>query len=296
MNLMLWCLIGFAACVDESNSQTFYAHAQIVFQEPISQMSERELTDALETLRERTTRLQRELNSTNGYFNEGSDSKVESNTLTGEGSSSRTAPAKAPSSKLSEIKENIKLLKKIFAEKERRALEEVQRLKKTNQKKGWTLPKEGQPMSPNMNQGSDSKTEMTDEEYQDVRIPKRAVEGIVDPFELGNSLFMAGNVEEALKFYDLVSKQNMTPFQKRWLELMLACCYRTQGKYAEAQASLRIVANDRDGVNASKTARSLQKYINSKMKIDAVSEQVNSQADAVMEKANNLLKEFEDAK
>ncbi|MEM9411911.1 MAG: tetratricopeptide repeat protein, partial [Planctomycetota bacterium] len=194
-----------------------------------------------------------------------------------------------------EIVENIRLLKQIFAEKEKRRLVEMARLKR-QQKTEMVLPINGQKNTPSPNQGSGVKQNIPDPmlDNNDVRIPRQVVKGIVDPFELGNSLFMAGNIDEAIKFYQLVPVQEISAFERRWLELMLASCYRVQGKYSEAEASYRVVAGDGGGVNTSMTAKSWLSYISSKKNIDTVSEQFTSKANAVLEQGNLVLKEFED--
>ncbi len=75
----------------------------------------------------------------------------------------------------------------------------------------------------------------------------QVIGGPVDSFELGNSLFLTGNYEAAIKSYKDQLSKSTAPNDKDWISCLIGCCYRMQDKSKEAETIFRTVANSKQG-------------------------------------------------
>lgn len=90
------------------------------------------------------------------------------------------------------------------------------------------------------NSATDPATELTS-------IPRPEASGTpitakpINSFELGNSLFLTGNLVASRKSYQARLKDAQTPEEDAWLRCLIGCCYRLEGDLANAELMYREV-------------------------------------------------------
>ncbi len=262
--------------------------ARVVYIQDVSRLSNEELSDALKKLRAQTKKLETEITQDRGPtgstepLGSGSRSKVPA-------IDSNTSSDQSIAEKVKDIESNIKVLQQLYAEKNRRKLADAKQQAASmiaEQNKNQSLipdpSKDPQNFSQFAGSGNDSANSMNS---NTVALPKKVVSTIVDPFELGNSLFLSGNTEQAIKFYQLVAEDQLSDHDRHWLYLMRACCERANGNIEEAETIYRSVANVKNGKRAAGAAKGWLKYIASRKQIDALVEEYGNKADVVLKQA-----------
>lgn len=71
----------------------------------------------------------------------------------------------------------------------------------------------------------------------------RVVPSTVDHFRLGETLYQTGNYEAALKAFQAIEPETLTPSDRSWLDLFVGVCSRKIGDSEKSYALLRDVAN-----------------------------------------------------
>jgi tetratricopeptide (TPR) repeat protein len=287
----LWiaCVVLCAASAPDDTSEVQPAIAKLVFLQDLADVPNGDLTQALDELRQRTRELREEM-----QLPEVSETNSDGHPRL---PTSFIGPDEA---KISEIRRNIELLKKIYAEKQRRKMEQEQ--KQQSQRDAainnpspssaaeLIAASEGQPVF----EGSSSKSESPNDASFANQIPRKVFPRVVDPFELGNSLFMAGNIEQAVKFYQMVPADQISAFDKNWLELMKACCTRSQGRFDEAETAYRELARDKSGLRASEAAKEWLLYVNSRKRLAGLMDEYGKKADTVLKATEKFLEASKD--
>lgn len=106
----------------------------------------------------------------------------------------------------------------------------------------------------------------------------------VNPLELGNSLFMTGNFNSAIKSYQRVLDNSKDRSERAWLRLMIACSQRLLGDLDQAESLFREVTNQRDaGQFASAHARWNLKLIEKRRAANAELKQLQDQLNQLTE-------------
>ena len=201
-----------------------------------------------------------------------------------------TVPDDSPdNSKVTEIKKNLELLRQVIKDKRSKAIADQMKAKNQNQSKPESLILISDP------QGSSNRA-LENLPVEEVRVPKKVLDKIVNAFELGNSLFLAGNIDQAIKYYEVVPAERLGANERNWLEFMIATCHQRQQNFNDAEAGFRNVAGFKDAPRLSKAARESLQYIVSRKRIDGLVKEYTSKADAALQKANNLIGGTEDGK
>jgi len=300
-----------------SLDQTSAVIAKIVFTQDFSNISNEDLAGALRQLKEQTRRLKQDLTSSQDEMDSGSRTKFSTAldlTSTADHDADHSADYPADhavkrsanhpvkhSAKVDEIRRNIRLLKTLFDEKKRRqaiadkdkndadATAAEMDLKGSSTKSSEIIT----PVIPSnlldSGQAGPSDAKPDGRAASPVGVPKQVVHRIVDAFELGNSLFLADKLERAIKYYEAVPTDQLSAFDRNWLELMMACCHRRRGDYDLAEHSYRTVANDKHGLRASGAAKDWLKYLAKRKRMVSVVDEYTARADAVIQKAESLL-------
>lgn len=284
--------VFFALVVQDGTSE--YGVARIVYLQDVPRLSNEELSDALARLRKQTKMLESEIRNPRPLDGNAAMPTTGSDSRSG---SSFIGPAPASQNsiqkKAGDIERNILLLQKIFKEKERRAKmggsEGSMSVPNQGSGSGSRLPGPANGSDTRPMDGSSSKMMNTPE----LQLPQQVVSNIVDPFELGNSLLLSGNTKEAIKFYDLVPDDKLSPYDLHWLYLLKACCQRANGDLAEAERTYREVANVKNGRRASEAARSWLKYISSRQSVEQIVQQYSDRADMTLQKAQAILEKYD---
>jgi hypothetical protein len=68
----------------------------------------------------------------------------------------------------------------------------------------------------------------------------------VNSFELGNSLFLTGNLTASRKSYQSSLKQAQSPDEDAWLRCLIGSCYRLEGDLANAETMYREVTQHKN--------------------------------------------------
>ncbi len=204
--------------------------------------------------------------------------------------------------KVSGIKRDIELLQQLFAEKKRRqllkqsatAIDDTTTSQESMSKPGFAQdPRIASELSRHLTAESESMAagRPADQPLGDHSpvSARRVVPGVVDAFELGNSLFLAGNLDQALRSYNTVRRTNMSPFDRTLLEFMIASCHRGLGEYDQTAAAYRVVEQDLNGVRFVQSAREWQDFLKKRTQmIDAMNE-LSDKADLLIKRAEDVL-------
>ncbi|MFK7765600.1 MAG: tetratricopeptide repeat protein [Mariniblastus sp.] len=88
------------------------------------------------------------------------------------------------------------------------------------------------------NQTDDSPAEQTETEISE---SASVVAGLVNPVELGHSLFLTGNFAASRKHFEMQLKQakDLDPEEAAWLRCLVGCCFRMEGQYQKAEEMFR---------------------------------------------------------
>ena len=121
---------------------------------------------------------------------------------------------------------------------------------------------------------------------------KRVVPGVIDQIELGNSLFMAGHLEQAIEAYQNVKPHELSAFDGNWSHYMTACCYRRIGRFDEAEAIYREVANDRNRVLFASQASDWLEFVRRRKKNIVLADEYSRKADDLLAQGRELYDEF----
>lgn len=109
----------------------------------------------------------------------------------------------------------------------------------------------------------------------------------LDPFELGNSLFMTGNHEASIKSYQTIMKSASKEDQV-WLKCMMGCNYRMIGNLQKAEELFREVSNNRNAESyAVDYARWSLSYIESRRKTIEEYQVLEGEIDTILERMTN---------
>ena len=123
---------------------------------------------------------------------------------------------------------------------------------------------------------------------------KRMVPRVVDAFELGNSLFLLDNLEQALVAYKEVKRRDLSEFDQIWLEFMVASCQRGLGNTKEAESSYRELVNDKKEIRFSEASSSWLNYLRRKQEIDMNAQKQLSKADELINQAQEYENDAKD--
>jgi hypothetical protein len=88
----------------------------------------------------------------------------------------------------------------------------------------------------------------------------------IDPFELGNSLFLTGNATASRKSYESRLKQAQSPLEDAWLRCLIGCCYRLEGDLKSAETKFREVTKHKNNSYPVDYAKWSLQYIDGKQK------------------------------
>ena len=267
--------------------------AKIVYLQDVTKLSNAELSDALSRLRKQTKVLESEIRNPGSTTGSGTRQMPGSGTRNGSTTKRLSSPSNnSIEKKVGDIERNIQLLQKIYNEKKRR--------KKNGSSNGtMSAPMQGSGSGSRNSDSNGSGSRELDgssskmSEFPELKLPKQVVSNIVDPFELGNSLLMNGNTAQAIKFYNLVPDDQLSPHDLHWLYLLKACCHRANGNLEEAERTYREVANVKNGRRASEAARGWLKYVSSRQNIEEIVEDYKARADTTLQKAQTVLETFD---
>lgn len=201
--------------------------------------------------------------------------------------------------RINSINDRISLLKKLAEEEKRRAAERAARDAASNvvtmpPTQPETSVNQGDPGTNNFDptaQTGDSRPEPFQPSVPQVDpLQTKAAEATqvlqepLDPFELGNSLFMTGNYQASIKSYQTIMKDASREDQV-WLQCMMGCNYRLIGDLQKAEELFREVSNNRNGENyAVDYARWSLSYIESRQKTKDEYQVIESEIDSILER------------
>ena len=188
--------------------------------------------------------------------------------------------------KVDEIKKNLALLKQVIKDKQAREMAEA----KKKQRLKEMLPDPGVQL--NETEKTKSAT-TTNEPADDIRVPKRVTDRIVNAFELANSLFLAGNIDQAIKYYEIVPADRLSAFERNWLEFMIANCHLKMKQYEQAEAGFRTVSGFQDSPRVASSAKQSLNYILSRKRLTGLVEEYGARADEAIKAASSLIGEPE---
>ena len=205
--------------------------------------------------------------------------------------------------RIDSINERISLLKKLAEEDQRRAAEKAaqEAASKVN-----TMPAMPQPET--TANGTDAESSVFDPANRkpidppvtpfQPTLPKadpltsKAAEATqvlqepLDPFELGNSLFMTGNYEASIKSYQTIL-QDASAEDQVWLKCMMGCNFRLIGDLQKAEELFREVSNNRNAESyAVDYARWSLSYIESRRKPKEEFQVLEGEIDSILERMN----------
>jgi len=193
-------------------------------------------------------------------------------------------PAAVDSEKVVEIRRNLELLKKLINEREAKARELA--AQRARQDAALQSPPAALSVAEDASQVPADQRQVSS---GNLRMPEKVLDKIVNAFELGNSLFQAGNFEQALKYYEIVPPERLSAFERNWLEFMIANCYQRNRQYDRAEAGYRTVAGFKDAPRLAQSAKESLNYVLSRKRLSGVVEEYVSKADAALQKANALM-------
>lgn len=202
--------------------------------------------------------------------------------------------------RINSINERISLLKKLAEEEKRRAAEQAAKAESqmnsmppvnpvtpANDNVGESNvfenvtqpidppPKEFQPTMPK----TDPLTTKAAEATQVLQEP-------LDPFELGNSLFMTGNYQASIKSYATIL-ESVSKEDQIWLKCMIGCNYRLLGDLQKAEELFREVSNSRVADSyAVDYARWSLTYLESRRSSKAEYQLIEGEIDSILNKIN----------
>ena len=202
--------------------------------------------------------------------------------------------------RINSINERISLLKKLAEEDKRRAAEEAAKAESQMN----SMPPVNPVTPPNNNVGEsnvfDNVTQPSDpppENFQPT-MPKtdplttKAAEATqvlqepLDPFELGNSLYMTGNYQASIKSYATIL-ESVSPQDQIWLKCMMGCNYRLLGDLQKSEELFREVSNSRNADSiAVDYARWSLTYIESRQKSKEEYQLIEGEIDSILKKMN----------
>ena len=88
----------------------------------------------------------------------------------------------------------------------------------------------------------------------------------INSFELGNSLFLTGNISAARKSYQRNLKQAQSPLEDAWLRCLIGCCYRLEGDLKNAELKFREVTRHKSPSYPGDYAKWSLQYVDRKRK------------------------------
>ncbi len=116
---------------------------------------------------------------------------------------------------------------------------------------------------------------------------KQVVNQPLDPFELGNSLFMTGNYSASIKSYQTIL-EGASDNDQVWLRCMMGCNYRLLNNFRKAEEAFREVSNSRDRESfAVDYSRWSLSYIEARRKSKAEFESIAKEIDSALERMKN---------
>lgn len=89
----------------------------------------------------------------------------------------------------------------------------------------------------------------------------------IDSFELGNSLFLTGNLKAARKSYESRLETAVSPDEEAWLQCLIGSCYRLEGDLVNAETMYREVVRKKDDSYPVQYARWCLQYVEQKRKL-----------------------------
>ena len=104
----------------------------------------------------------------------------------------------------------------------------------------------------------------------------------VNTFELGNSLFRTGNFAASIKSYQATLDQGAENEESTWLNVMLGCCFRLSGDYANAESSFRSVTSAKLDPYARDYAKWNLDYIGRRRESQAEFQAIEAEIDAIV--------------
>ena len=119
----------------------------------------------------------------------------------------------------------------------------------------------------------------------------RVVEGVINRYELGNSLFAAGRIQDALANYEKVKPANLLDDHVLWHLYMTATCHRLLNNIETAESFYRELATRSQGELPVKAARWWLSYLNDKKTILVAIENGQKAADNLLQIAESYVKE-----
>ena len=75
-------------------------------------------------------------------------------------------------------------------------------------------------------------------------LPSELLDQAIDRQRMGNNLYAIGAYELALKNYEMMLGQPLSPLEAQWVQFQVANCQRQLGQFAQAQKAYRRVAGD----------------------------------------------------
>lgn len=259
--------------------------ARVVFLQELEKLATDELHSSLERLRHQTDRLQNELDQQRE--SDGIDQPL-----------TIDQADRSEKQKVAEIERNIRLLRDLFAEKARRqAAANSSKMNAPIESEAGpsTSP---QPELPDLNLDSaaaqipEPAPELMVQPVQDIEqsiATRKIVDKVVDPFELGNSLFRIGNLPQALKAYESVPRTKLTAFDRTWLDFLIASCYRGLGDLDRAKSIYRVVQQDKNGVRFVQSANEWLKHLEKRERMIKAVGELTAKSDALVKRAGELL-------
>ena len=178
------------------------------------------------------------------------------------------------------------IMKKEEAESRKTALNppQVNQLRSTTQKTPPKLPQET--VDQMTNYEGQLTTAATDEKPNEFNISgERVLPVPVNTFELGNSLFQTGNIKTALETYQSIDRAELTAFDSKWLDLMIANCHRRLENWDDAASSYREIANEKNQTNLTDASSWWLKHIEQKEKSKSAFENMKADVDKLIEQA-----------
>lgn len=237
-----------------------------------------DVSQTVDELRRKTIGLQKQLDESDLDFSEFGDEGFET---TGDSDNSQ---------KVIEIRKNLELLQQVIKDKRAKMMTEAAEKSVQDSLLQSRLELE----APQEETAASSEPDDTPE--VGVRMPKKVLDKIVNAFELGNSLFLAGNIEQAIKYYEFVPVDRLSASERNWLEFMLASCHQRNENFELAEAGFRSVAGFKDSPRLAQSAKESLKYVVSRKRLSDVVDEYNSRADDVLQKASELMGDSEDGK